>query len=199
MRTSVRDYSYDQKETIKGFFSEMEWDAIYSALAEFQDHGDEESDIASSINHRIYELFKSEIKVDDYAEGGVVRWPHKGLGARPKSFFKLRPKPLLKLSYETPIRGFFMCIIATWMILNSTSFIPNLLRRDTHAASAAFCPLTSTCQTGTLQSILALRSKNIRTVFTNSWMDYERFFRIHWLRLVILRIRRRSLSYHGID
>lgn len=73
MRTSVRDYSYDQQETIKGFFSEMEWDAIYSALAEFQDHGDAESDIASSINHRIYELFKSEIKVDDYAEGGVVR------------------------------------------------------------------------------------------------------------------------------
>jgi|ETNmetMinimDraft_21_1059911.scaffolds.fasta_scaffold21232_4 hypothetical protein len=73
MRTSVRDYSYDQKETIKGFFSEMEWDAIYSALAEFQDHGDEECNIASSINHRIYELFKSEIKVDDYAEGGVVR------------------------------------------------------------------------------------------------------------------------------
>ena len=73
MRTSVTDYSYDQKETIKSFFTEDEWDAIYSAMGDFQDYGDEQTALARSINHRIYELFKSEVKIDDYAEGGVVR------------------------------------------------------------------------------------------------------------------------------
>ena len=59
MRTLVRDFSRDQKDTIKGMFTEDEWDAIYSAMGDFQDYGDEQTDLARSITSRIAELFKS--------------------------------------------------------------------------------------------------------------------------------------------
>ena len=62
MQTSVRDYSYDQKETIKGFFTNDEWDAIDSAMCDFQDYGDKETDLAHSIGNKLYELFKSDIR-----------------------------------------------------------------------------------------------------------------------------------------
>tara|TARA_B100000945_G_C20178659_1_gene501208 strand:+ start:315 stop:491 length:177 start_codon:yes stop_codon:yes gene_type:complete len=57
MKTTVRDYSYDQKETIKSFFTSEEWDAIDFALSEYQDHGDRESELNSTIGNKIYELF----------------------------------------------------------------------------------------------------------------------------------------------
>ena len=57
MRTLVRDFSRDQKDTIKGMFTEDEWDAIYSAMGDFQDYGDEQTDLARSITSRIAELF----------------------------------------------------------------------------------------------------------------------------------------------
>ncbi len=62
MQTSVRDYSYDQKETIKGFFTNDEWDAIDSALSDFQDYGERESELNDSVGRKIYELFKSDIR-----------------------------------------------------------------------------------------------------------------------------------------
>ena len=62
MQTSVRDYSYDQKETIKGFFTNDEWDAIDSALSDFQDYGERESDLNDSVGRKIYELFKGDIR-----------------------------------------------------------------------------------------------------------------------------------------
>ena len=55
MQTSVRDYSYDQKETIKGFFTNDEWDAIDSALSDFQDYGERESELNESVGRKIYE------------------------------------------------------------------------------------------------------------------------------------------------
>ena len=58
MQTMVRDYSYDQKETIKSFFTDKEWNAIDSALCDFQDYGDKETDLANSVVNKIYELFK---------------------------------------------------------------------------------------------------------------------------------------------
>ena len=58
MRTLVRDFSRDQKDTIKGMFTEDEWDAIYSAMGDFQDYGDEQTDLARSITSRIAELFE---------------------------------------------------------------------------------------------------------------------------------------------
>ena len=57
MRTLVRDFSIDQRDTIKGMFTEDEWDAIYSAMGDFQDYGDEQTDLARSITSRIAELF----------------------------------------------------------------------------------------------------------------------------------------------
>ena len=62
MKTSIRDFSFDQKETIKGFFSNDEWDAIDSALCDYQDYGEKESNLASSVGNKIYELFKSDIR-----------------------------------------------------------------------------------------------------------------------------------------
>ena len=58
MKTSIRDFSFDQKETIKGFFSNDEWDAIDSALCDYQDYGEKESALADSVGNKIYELFK---------------------------------------------------------------------------------------------------------------------------------------------
>ena len=75
MRTLVRDFSRDQKDTIKGMFTDDEWDAIYSAMGDFQDYGDKQTDIANSITSRIAELFKSEIQFQEYGEGGVVKHP----------------------------------------------------------------------------------------------------------------------------
>ena len=62
MNTTVRDYSYDQKETIKGFFTSDEWDAIDSALSDFQDYGERESELNDSVGRKIYELFKGDIR-----------------------------------------------------------------------------------------------------------------------------------------
>lgn len=62
MKISIRDYSFDQKETIKGFFSDDEWNAIDSALQDFQDYGDAETELADSVGRKIYELFKGDIR-----------------------------------------------------------------------------------------------------------------------------------------
>lgn len=64
LSTMVRDYSYDQKETIKSFFTDDEWDAIYSAMGDFQDYGDNETDVAKSIESKLYQLFKNDHNYD---------------------------------------------------------------------------------------------------------------------------------------
>ena len=65
MQTSVRDFSHDQKETIKSFFTDSQWDLIDSALSEYQDHDEEylkevfdDEDILWSTQKRLNELFK---------------------------------------------------------------------------------------------------------------------------------------------
>ena len=59
----TRDYSFDQIQTIKGFFTENEWDAIDSALADYQDYGQDESDLMNSIGTKMHKLFN--IKFQD--------------------------------------------------------------------------------------------------------------------------------------
>ena len=59
MQTMTTDYSFDQLQTIKGFFTDDEWDAIDSALSDYQDYGDNESELASSVHGKMYQLFKS--------------------------------------------------------------------------------------------------------------------------------------------
>tara|TARA_Y100001938_G_scaffold99478_1_gene136012 strand:- start:206 stop:403 length:198 start_codon:yes stop_codon:yes gene_type:complete len=64
MITSVRDFSYDQLQTIKSFFTDAQWDLIDSALSEYQDHDEEylkevfdDEEILWSTQKRLNELF----------------------------------------------------------------------------------------------------------------------------------------------
>ena len=64
MQTSVRDFSYDQKQTVKSFFTDAQWDLIDSALSEYQDHDEEylkevfdDEEILWSTQKRLNELF----------------------------------------------------------------------------------------------------------------------------------------------
>tara|TARA_A200000159_G_scaffold140756_1_gene143125 strand:- start:1797 stop:1961 length:165 start_codon:yes stop_codon:yes gene_type:complete len=40
-------------------FTEDEWDAIYNAMADYQDHGKEEAEIAFEIQQKITTLFET--------------------------------------------------------------------------------------------------------------------------------------------
>ena len=44
--------------TIRNFFTDDEWSVIESALNDYADYGDEESDLAENIQSKIYKLFK---------------------------------------------------------------------------------------------------------------------------------------------
>ena len=64
MQTSVRYFSYDQKQTVKSFFTDAQWDLIDSALSEYQDHAEEylkevfdDEEILWSTQKRLKELF----------------------------------------------------------------------------------------------------------------------------------------------
>ena len=43
--------------TVKDFFTEEEWDAIDSALADYQDYGEKETDLMNSIGDKLQTLF----------------------------------------------------------------------------------------------------------------------------------------------
>jgi hypothetical protein len=43
--------------TISEFFTETEWEAISSAMSDFSDYGDTESEIANDIQSKIFHLF----------------------------------------------------------------------------------------------------------------------------------------------
>ena len=44
-------------QTVKDFFTEEEWDAIDSALADYQDYGEKETDLMTSIGDKMQTLF----------------------------------------------------------------------------------------------------------------------------------------------
>ena len=54
----TRDFSVDQLQTIKSFFTDDEWNAIDSALADFQDYGETEAELMSSIGDKMYQMYK---------------------------------------------------------------------------------------------------------------------------------------------
>ena len=58
MLTMTRDFSTDQLNLIKSFFTDSEWNAIDSALADYQDYGEIESELTSSIGDKMYEMYK---------------------------------------------------------------------------------------------------------------------------------------------
>ena len=60
MQTMTRDFSFEQLQTIKSFFTDDEWDAIDSALGDYQDYGDNEYQLMSSIRTKLSELFKND-------------------------------------------------------------------------------------------------------------------------------------------
>lgn len=42
---------------VKEIFTEDEWNAIYDAMADYQDHGENETELAYTIQAKITELF----------------------------------------------------------------------------------------------------------------------------------------------
>ena len=46
-----------QLQTVRDFFTETEWDAIDSALSDYQDYGDQETDLMNSIADKMQMLF----------------------------------------------------------------------------------------------------------------------------------------------
>ena len=54
MVTMTRDFSIDQLQLIRSFFTEDEWNAIDSALADYQDYGEIEGELTSSIGCLLY-------------------------------------------------------------------------------------------------------------------------------------------------
>ena len=45
------------RNTIKDIFTEDEWNAIYDAMADYQDHGETETELSYSAQSKITELF----------------------------------------------------------------------------------------------------------------------------------------------
>ena len=45
------------KTLLKAIFTEDEWNAIYDAMADYQDHGETETDLSQSVQSKITELF----------------------------------------------------------------------------------------------------------------------------------------------
>ena len=58
MLTMTRDFSTDQLNLIKSFFTDSEWNAIDSALADYQDYVEIEGELTSSIGDKMYEMYK---------------------------------------------------------------------------------------------------------------------------------------------
>jgi len=45
------------RNNLKDIFTEDEWNAIYEAMADYQDHGEEETELSYSVQSKITELF----------------------------------------------------------------------------------------------------------------------------------------------
>ena len=56
------DYNTTELNIIRNFFTEDEWNAIDSALADYQDYGDKEAELMSSIGDKMYGLFNTKFQ-----------------------------------------------------------------------------------------------------------------------------------------
>ena len=55
-----------QLEIVKEFFTDEQWNAIEYALGDYQDYGDEQAEMASQIEYKIYKLFNTNsLKITD--------------------------------------------------------------------------------------------------------------------------------------
>ena len=60
------DYTPKMLETVRNFFTDDEWDAIEIALADYQDYGDNEAELASQIDSKMDRLFNiNSLKITD--------------------------------------------------------------------------------------------------------------------------------------
>ena len=57
MENKTTTLSTMQLQTVRDFFTENEWDAIDSALSDYQDYGDQETDLMNSIADKMQMLF----------------------------------------------------------------------------------------------------------------------------------------------
>ena len=57
----MKQTNYTQKELqiVEGFFTDDEWNAIEYALEDYQDYGDNEAELASQIEDKIYSLYNT--------------------------------------------------------------------------------------------------------------------------------------------
>ena len=55
-------FNSQELETVRQFFTENEWDAIDSALADYQDYGDKEAELMNSIGNKMYALFNPKFQ-----------------------------------------------------------------------------------------------------------------------------------------
>ena len=51
------DYNTRELDLVRNFFTEDEWNAIDSALADYQDYGEKETELMNSVGTKMYELF----------------------------------------------------------------------------------------------------------------------------------------------
>ena len=54
------DYNTTELNLIRNFFTEDEWNAIDSALADYQDYGTKETELMNSVGNKMYQLFNTK-------------------------------------------------------------------------------------------------------------------------------------------
>ena len=60
------DYTPKMLETVRNFFTDDEWNAIEHSLVDYQDYGDNEAELVSQIDYKIYKLFNTNsLKITD--------------------------------------------------------------------------------------------------------------------------------------
>ena len=65
------EYNTSELTIIRNFFTDNEWDAIDSALSDYQDYGEIESELASSVHTKMYQLFNPKYQDE-------IRHPNSG-------------------------------------------------------------------------------------------------------------------------
>ena len=68
MENKITTLSPMQLQTVRDFFTENEWDAIDSALSDYQDYGDKEPELMNSIADKMQRLLAPRYQ-DDIRHG----------------------------------------------------------------------------------------------------------------------------------
>ena len=59
------NFTNAELETVRQFFTEDEWNAIDSALADYQDYGDKEAELMNSVGNKMYALFNPKYQEEN--------------------------------------------------------------------------------------------------------------------------------------